>query len=172
MWLTMAMACGEDTPSVKSVESVDKNVETPIATKNEDSKTDATIPVEIQGVLFFAKEADCNTDCVVKVSRTVEEWTPQVALTALYEGPLESEQGLRMLKCSSTGAKLQAIDSGVAKVQLEGGCGGCGTLSIYDLLVPTLKAFSEIDVVQLYDANGKSQVDDPKTDSRPGCLEP
>ena len=52
---------------------------------------------------------------------------PQQALNSLYRGPLQEEKGLTLTRCESTGAILQTIEKGVATVQLEGGCGGCGT---------------------------------------------
>ena len=167
MWMTIWLACAPETdvepnsletkPTLEQPPSIEKVVE---------------VKRQVEGTLFFAKSADCTADCVAKVTRIYSEWTPQIALERLYEGPETGEKGLRFLSCGSTTAKLQSVEAGVAKVQLEGGCQGCGTLSVYDLIVPTLKSFPEIETVQLYDANGKSQVDDPTMDSRPACLEP
>ena len=97
----------------------------------------------------------------------VPEWNPQVALDALYTGPSKKDGNLRFLACESTGAKVISIESGLASVELQGGCGGCGTVSVYDLILPTLKAFPEINVVHVYDPSGKSQIEGPKIDSRP-----
>ena len=102
----------------------------------------------------------------------VPEWNPQVALDALYIGPSKKDDNLRLLACESTGARVTSIEAGLAKVELQGGCGGCGTTTIYDLIIPTLKSFPEISVVHVYDPHGKSQIDGPTTDSRPACLEP
>ena len=167
MWMTIWLACSQETavepssletkPAPEQPPSIEKVVE---------------VKRQVEGTLFFAKSADCKDDCVAKVTRSYSEWTPQIALERLYEGPDKGEKGLRFLSCGSTMAKLRSLEDGVAKVQLEGGCQGCGTLSIYDLIVPTLKSFPKIETVQLYDANGKSQVDDAKMDSRPACLEP
>ena len=93
-----------------------------------------------------------------------------VALDALCW--VKTDGNLRLLACESTGAKVTSIESGLASVELQYGCGGCGTTSVYDLILPTLKAFPEINVVHVYDPNGKSQIEGPKMDSRPACLEP
>lgn len=168
MWLTIWLACSQETsresktpePKVvpKQVLSSEKKIEE-TQSKNE-------------GVLYFAKSPECSADCIELVKRQVPSWTPQIALDSLYQGPSKEETGLRFIGCGSSGAKLQTVESGVARVQLEGDCGGCGSVSVYDLIVPTLKAFHEIQVVQLYDSRGKSQIEGAKVDSRPACLEP
>jgi len=168
MWLTIWLACHQEAP-VETTSTETKPVpeqETLVKQSTEEVKS------FLEGRLFFAKPPECMSDCIVKVTRQVDKWTPQTAIDSLYEGPSKEEEGLRFIDCGSTGAKLQTVESGVAKVQLEGDCGDCGTMSVYDLLLPTLKAFPEIDVVQLYDSRGKSQIEGPKVDSRPACLEP
>lgn len=168
MWLTVWLACSQET----SIES--KTREPNVVPKQvlpSDKKIEE-IQSKVEGVLYFAKTPECSADCIEPVKRQVPDWTPQIALDSLYQGPLKEETGLRFIGCGSIGAKLQTIESGVAKVQLEGDCGGCGSLSVYDLIVPTLKAFHEIKVVQLYDSSGKSQIEGAKIDSRPACLEP
>lgn len=178
MWLAMWLACGQEMSEVElskgqegstssKVESVDmaKDLIQKDALKKGAPKPVAT-PVE--GKVFFVKDATQ----VVGVMRTATTWTPQIAVNTLYKGPLESESTLSLPTCQSTGATIQSIEDGIAKVQLEGGCGGCGSIGIYDVLVPTLKAFDEVSTVQIFDPRGKSQIDDPKLDARPGCLEP
>ena len=168
MWLTILLACHQES----SVESTSTQIKpTPEQVTLVDQST-REVESLLEGRLFFAKSPDCLSDCIVQVTRQVAEWTPQMALDSLYKGPSKREEGLRFIDCGSTGAKVQAIDSGIATVQLEGECRGCGIMSVYDLLVPTLKVFPEIDVVQLYDSHGKSQIEGPKVDSRPACLEP
>ena len=164
MWLALWLACGQETPveAVAKTEVPEVPIQKPL---QETSKP-------LEGTLFFAKSPECLSDCVGSVTRQVEEWTPQKALDTLYEGPLAHEEGWRLIDCGSTGAKLQTIEEGVAKVQLVGSCGGCGTMSVYDLIVPTLKTFPEVNVVHIYDSSGKSQIEGPKVDSRPACLEP
>ena len=162
MWL----GCHQEAP-VKSTSTETKPEQVTLVNQSpEDVKS------LLEGRLFFARSPECMSDCIVEVTRQVEEWNPQIALDSLYKGPSNQEQGLRFIGCDSTGAKVQTIESGIAKVQLNGGCGGCGTISVYDLLLPTLKAFPDIDVVQLYDSRGKSQIEGLNMDSRPACLEP
>ncbi len=168
MWLTVWLACSQEA----SIES--KTAEPNVVPKQvlPSEKEIEERESNIEGVLYFAKSPECSADCIESVKRQVPSWTPQIALDSLYQGPSKEETGLRFIGCGSSGAKLQAVESGVAKVQLEGDCGGCGSLSVYDLIVPTLKAFHEINVVQLYDSSGKSQIEGAQIDSRPACLEP
>jgi hypothetical protein len=183
MWMTILLACGTDS-SVESTRQPGDTVEKTelgvvddqvsddqiIATPSAERQTEESTLVE--GVVYFAKEPTCITDCVVKVTRSVQKWTPQDALNALYLGPTGEEAGMRLISCESTGASVQSIENGIAKVQLKGGCGGCGTLGLSELLIPTLKAFPEIFTVQIFDPSGKSQMENARMDSRPACLEP
>lgn len=164
MWFPLWLACGHKTP--------EEQVKTEVLEQIPIQKPLQESPKYLEGTLFFAKSSDCLSECVGSVTRQVEEWTPQIALDSLYEGPLPHEEAWRLIDCGSTGAKLQTIQDGLAKVVLQGACGGCGTMSVYDLIVPTLKTFPEINVVHLYDPSGKSQIEGPKLDSRPVCLEP
>ena len=183
MWMISILACGfgsnGDVESVQTVQSepvgqVDKLEQVDVV-KTVDTlnpSTEGEVVETVQGLVYFAKEPTCVKDCIVKVTRDSTKWTPEIAIETLYKGPTETEKGLRFISCESTGASVQSIENGIAKVQLTGGCSGCGTLSVYDLLVPTLKEFSTISVVQMYDPSGKSQIDSINEDSRPSCLEP
>ena len=169
MWIVVWLACSQETsvdalPNVEQASLVEPKV--PVENPSEEP-----LPLS-EGTVFFAKDPKCDADCIVSVKRQVPEWTPQIALDSLYKGPSSDESGYRFLACGSTGAILKGVEHGVAKVQLLGGCGGCGTTSVFDLILPTLKSFPEINVVHLYDANGKSQIEGPTSDSRPACLEP
>ena len=168
MWVIMWFACGQEA----SVESVPKTENKAVPLEAFIDKSAKQTPTLIEGTVFFMKSPECSSDCIESVKRQVPVWTPQIALDSLYQGPSKEETGLRFIGCGSIGAKLQKVESGVAKVQLEGDCGGCGSLSVYDLIVPTLKSFSEIKVVHLYDSSGKSQIEGDQMDSRPACLEP
>ena len=98
----------------------------------------------------------------------------QFALEALYKEPSEKEkqQGLTLIKCQSTAAKILSIKEGLATIQLQGGCGGCGSIGIYDSIVQTAKQFTSIDYVHILDPSGKTQALSPRSDARPSCLEP
>ena len=173
MWIAMWLACGQEPvePKVVANKPVEQRIEK-TDNKQAEKPVDKPMVQLVKGTLFFAKSPDCVSDCIAEVTRMVAEWSPQVALDALYVGPLKKDGDLRLLACESTGAKITSIEAGLAKVELQGGCRGCGTTSIYDLIVPTLTVFPEISVVHLYDANGKSQIDGPTENSRPACLEP
>ena len=169
MWIGIWLACSQET----SVEPMSNTEKKPVLEQATSAKKQTIDPTSlVEGTVFFAKSPECVADCIGSVKLQVPKWTPQIALDTLYAGPSTDEEGWRLIDCGSTGAKLQTIEDGVAKVQLVGSCGGCGTMSVYDLIVPTLKAFPEINVVHLYDSGGKSQIEGPKLDSRPACLEP
>ena len=171
MWVTIWLACGQS--SVESNDIASKPVEhSAEKTVNKTADKPIVQPSKplVKGVLFFAKSPDCVSGCIAEVSRMVPEWNPQVALDALYSGPSKKDGNLRFLACESSGAKVTSIEAGLASVELQGGCGGCGTVSVYDLILPTLKAFPEINVVHVYDSSGKSQIEGPKIDSRPALF--
>ena len=69
--------------------------------------------------------------------------------------------------CQSTAASFLSVENGKAKVQLKGGCGGCGTLGIYDHIYDTLRQLPNISSVQILSPNQKTSTTD-----RPSCLEP
>lgn len=167
MWLFLTLACQSTSNSPKS----ELNSEVPSQGSAEDAPKSAVDPAQ-DVRLYFAKSGDCVNDCIQQVNRKAVIWTPQSALDALYNGPLDSESGLQFIACQSTSATIQSIEDGVAKVQLNEACGGCGTQTVADLIEPTLLEFDAISVVQIYDPQGHTQLDDPKKSSRPGCLEP
>ena len=86
--------------------------------------------------------------------------------------PEEKQQGLTLLKCQMTGAKLLSINNGLAKVKVIGDCGNCGSIGIYDSIVKTLKQFKNIQYVHVLDPQGKTQALSNTADARPECLEP
>ena len=172
-WLGL-MACTRS----NDVEQTQAEVQMVVSSTEERTHSADTPTVEMKAhhtQLYFMKKENCSSNCIIGVSRFLERkeaWTPQEVLDLLYTGPLETESTLQLMACQSTGAKILKIVDQVATVQLEGGCGGCGSQSIYDLILPTLTQFSEISAVQLLDPQGRSQIDDPTQSSRPACLEP
>lgn len=169
MWLFLTVAC-QSTPEIPQSELVPSS-EAP--SQNSEKKTPKVVADPTKDVsLFFAKSVDCTSDCIQKVERKAVIWNPQLAVDSLYNGPLDTESDLRFIACQSTGATIQSIEEGVAKVQLNGGCGGCGAQTVADLIEPTLLAFDSISVVQIYDPQGRTQLEGPKISSRPACLEP
>lgn len=174
MWLLFALAC-QSSDTSKVVE-LPKSANEPIESnepRNEELKALPKVVSNPQFVnVYFAKQKDCIGDCIQQVERKVLIWNPQLALDALYNGPLETETTVRFLACESTGASIQSIKDGVAVVNLKGGCGGCGAQTVADLIEPTLLEFDNISVVQIYDPQGRTQMEGPNLPSRPSCLEP
>jgi len=113
---------------------------------------------------------------VVPVDRRVDVDDPVAgALEALFAGPTPAETGQR-LESTHSGATgytdLRVVD-GVAHVTLGGGCSSGGsTLTIADLIIPTLKQFDSIRAVKIYAPDGTTELPDGPDDSIPECLEP
>ncbi|MFE6848890.1 GerMN domain-containing protein [Streptomyces sp. NPDC057686] len=97
------------------------------------------------------------------------------ALRRLFAGPTQSElaSGLQFPNSGATGFKDLSIRSGVARVTLTGGCSSSGsTFTIADEIIPTLKQFSSVKWVKIYDPAGHTQRPAGNSDSIPQCLEP
>ncbi|MFD5513293.1 GerMN domain-containing protein [Streptomyces sp. NPDC127051] len=97
------------------------------------------------------------------------------ALQHLFAGPTQTElaSGLRFANSSATGFKDLSIRSGVARVTLTGSCSSGGsTFTIADEIIPTLKQFSSVKWVKIYDPSGHTQHPAGNSDSIPQCLEP
>ena len=112
---------------------------------------------------------------LVSLSRSISTSNiEQKALDVLYQGPNQSseEKNLSLLTCESTGANILSIENGLARVQLQGGCSACGSMSIYDSIVATLTQFPSIKTVHVLDPQGKTQADSNTTHARPACLNP
>ncbi len=173
MWILFFMACQTSINPEKAKEplvlQIPENQVEPVEVKKEVSLIE-------QGAQVFFFRKDCTNDCVAAVKRSVDKWTPEVALRLLYEGPIDEESEYQLLKCNSTGAVIKDISEAphgyLAEVHLLGDCGGCGTQSIADLIRPTLLQFDEINIVHLYDPQGRTQIERPFLDSNPACLEP
>jgi hypothetical protein len=97
------------------------------------------------------------------------------ALDALFAGPTEQDgaQLLELTASDATGyADLRVVD-GVAHVTLRGGCASHGsTITVADLIIPTLRQFDEIRAVKIYAPDGTTESPDGVGDSIPECLEP
>lgn len=112
----------------------------------------------------------------VPVSRPVLPLTPATGvLDRLFAGPLPSEEaeGLRLVASEATGFTALSISNRVARVQLTGGCSSQGsTASIAGEILPTLRQFTTVDFVKIFDPAGTTQVPTGLSDSIPECLEP
>ncbi|MGQ0824492.1 MAG: GerMN domain-containing protein [Actinomycetota bacterium] len=138
------------------------------------TESEATVTVRV----YFVNDARFETGeepYVDGVTREVSATDPiQGALDALFDGPDPAETGLSFVASEATGAELVEIDdSGIARVQLRGGCGSGGsTLTIANELVPTLREFPEVTAVKILDTDGATETPDGPNDSIPICLEP
>jgi hypothetical protein len=112
----------------------------------------------------------------VPVSRPVLPLTPATGvMDRLFAGPLPSEEarGLRLLSSEATGFTALSIGNRVARVQLTGGCSSQGsTVSIAGEIMPTLRQFTTVDFVKIFDPAGTTERPTGLSDSIPECLEP
>jgi hypothetical protein len=112
-----------------------------------------------------------------RVRRVVPAFTPASAvLNHLFAGPTAAEHaaGLRTVRSGATDFDRLSISStGVARVRLLGGCSSGGsTFTIANLIMPTLKQFSTVRFVKIYDPSGRTARPTGLSDSIPACLEP
>lgn len=123
-----------------------------------------------------AKYASGAEGAIVPVTRkVVVDNPPRNALWQLFKGPgpKERERGLSLVQSGAAGFETLRVQDGVAHVTLKGGCeAGGATVTVYDLIVPTLKQFDEIAHVKVYDPAGHTADPTGAGDSRPACLEP
>ena len=134
-----------------------------------------TVPVK--AYLFKASAFSSNHQPFVRpVRRPVIP--PNVATGALqrmFAGPTVADManGLSFLRSEATGIRLLSIRDGVARVQLTGGCDAHGsTASIALEIMPTLKQFSSVHWVKIYDPAGHTGEPTGHSDSIPDCLNP
>lgn len=110
------------------------------------------------------------------VVRPVRPKTPAAGvMDRLFSGPVGSEKadGLRLLRSGATGYADLGIADGVAEVRLTGRCSSNGsTVTVAGEIMPTLRQFSSVDWVKIFDAAGDTGSPTGNTDSIPACLEP
>lgn len=97
------------------------------------------------------------------------------AMNHLFAGPTAAEYaaGMRVVKSKATGWKNLSISNGIARVTLTGGCNSGGsTMTVATLITPTLKQFSTVKYVKIYDPSGRTARPTGNSDSIPTCLEP
>lgn len=113
---------------------------------------------------------------VEAVPRQVPAETPATgALQALFAGPSIDEQAanLAVEKSEATGFTGLSIDGGIATVHLVGGCDSRGsTMTVANLIIPTLKQFPTVDHVKILDPDGNTGTPTGPSDSIPDCLNP
>jgi hypothetical protein len=132
----------------------------------------------LKGVYFFNEPrfAVGKEPFVTSVLRPVLPGTPATGvMDRLFAGPTASEyaSGLRLLQSKATGFAGLSIGGGVARVRLTGGCSSGGsTASIANEIFPTLKQFTTVGFVKIYDPAGHTETPSGRSDSIPFCLEP
>jgi hypothetical protein len=97
------------------------------------------------------------------------------AMQRLLAGPTQAElaRGLRFVSSGATGFKILGIRDGVARVQLTGTVSSGGsTFTIANEIMPTLKQFSSVRWVKIYDRYGHTERPSGHSDSIPFSLEP
>ena len=97
------------------------------------------------------------------------------ALQRLYAGPTRAElaHGLRFVSSKSTGFSKVTINDHVARVYLTGRCSSGGsTFTIANEIMPTLKQFSSVRWVKIYNSARETERPTGHSDSIPECLEP
>lgn len=139
----------------------------------------AKFDTEWRKVYFVDAEnyADGDKPYLRSVLRRVRPSAPATAvLDRLFAGPTRAEKrdGLRLVRSKARSfADLQISANGVARVRLTGGCSSGGsTLTVADEIRRTLKQFSTVDWVKIYDPAGRTQTPKGRSDSIPECLEP
>lgn len=141
-----------------------------------DVRTDPDLAWRAVHLLDVADYAEGREPYTETVLRRVPALTPAGAvLHHLFAGPTAAERaaGLAVVRSGATGFRGLTISDGIARVQLTGGCrSGGSTFTVADLITPTLKQFDTVDVVKIYDPQGRTASPTGRTDSMPACLEP
>lgn len=127
--------------------------------------------------LFNQKRFLANTEpFFTPVSRPVQPLTPATGvMDRIFAGPTPTEysSGLRALLSKATGFANLRISDGIAYVRLTGGCSSGGsTVTIAGEIMPSLRQFSTVDHVKIYDPSWRTENPTGHTDSIPECLEP
>lgn len=101
---------------------------------------------------------------------------PEFILKEYFKGPGYTEKytyGWSAAYSGATGFSKVDVTDGIARVYLTGHCNSNGsTFTISQPIVATLKQFSYIQYVKIYDQNGNTEVPDGPANSIPACLEP
>ena len=138
----------------------------------------AAFPTVNRKVFFFSRDnfVDNVEPFFTPVLRPVQPNSPATGvMDRLFAGPLAAERadGLRLLRSHATGFADLVIAGGVAGVRLTGGCNSDGsTVTIAGEVMPTLRQFTSVDWVKIFDPAGNTGDPTGHTDSMPACLEP
>jgi hypothetical protein len=134
-----------------------------------------TVPVDVHllDLARFEQGVEPYTRAVQR--QVIPPATARGALQRLFAGPTQEEiaQRLRFVNSDATGFTDLSIVDGIARVRLTGGCSSHGsTFTVANETVPTLKQFSSVRWVKIYDPQGRTQEPTGQSDSIPECLEP
>lgn len=138
----------------------------------------AGFPTVTRRVFFFNVDnfVDNEDPFFMPVLRPVRAGTPATGvMDRLFAGPLDRERarGLRLLRSHAQDFADLAIQDGIARVRLTGGCDSDGsTVTIAGEIMPTLRQFDTVDWVKIYDPAGTTGTPNGASDSMPECLEP
>jgi len=139
---------------------------------------DAAFRTEQRKVWFFHEErfVENREPFFVPRLRPVRVHAPATGvMDRLFAGPLPREKanGLRLLRSRATSFDDLAIESGIARVRLVGGCSSGGsTVTIAGSIMPSLRQFASVDWVKVYDPAGDTASPTARSDSIPDCLNP
>ncbi|MBM7864648.1 AMIN-like domain-containing (lipo)protein [Lentzea nigeriaca] len=119
-----------------------------------------TVPVSVHFLDLdpFEHGAEPYTRAVSR--QVIPPATARGALQRLYAGPAQEEiaQRLRFVSSDATGFTDLSIVDGIARVRLTGGCSSHGaTFTVAGEVFPTLKQFSSVRWVKIYDPQATPQ---------------
>ncbi len=97
----------------------------------------------------------------------------RTSYTFVLRHPAEIAKGMRLLSSRATGFTQVRIADRIAQVRPTGGCtSGGSTVSVAGEIMPSLRQFSTVRWVKMYDPRGRTERPGGRTDSIPACLEP
>jgi hypothetical protein len=126
---------------------------------------------------FFASSRSVFGAAVIQpadraVIRPATAWS---VLQRLFAGPTQAEmaRGMQFVASGATGVTRLTIRHGVARVYLAGTCSSGGSaITVADEIMPTLRQFSSVQWVKIYDSAGRTEQPTGDDDSIPACLKP
>jgi len=134
-----------------------------------------TVPVGVHFLDLYRFEQGVEPYTRAVSRQVIPPATARGALQRLFAGPTQEEvaQRLRFVNSDATGFTGLSIVDGIARVRLTGGCSSHGsTFTVANEIFPTLKQFSSVRWVKIYDPQGRTEEPAGQSDSIPECLEP
>ncbi|MFC3890815.1 hypothetical protein ACFOWZ_04965 [Lentzea rhizosphaerae] len=134
-----------------------------------------TVPVNVHFLDLYRFEQGVEPYTRAVSRQVIPPATARGALQRLFAGPTQEEiaQRLRFVNSDAIGFTDLSIVDGVARVRLTGGCSSHGsTFTVAGEIFPTLKQFSSVRWVKIYDPQGRTEQPTGQSDSIPECLEP